>query len=497
MLPNDSQKDAVFWHLWENNREIFFKKCLKIMGGDIDEAEDALSSAMLKARDKMLLNFGRIENFKGWALRLTENVCFDLLRRHRRLVHYGEIPEYFADNKIDDSFFLIECREKYRFQETALQEVFRLANRLPLRLREPFLLRFFLAEPYRCIADRLCISEENVRKRIQEARSVLKRQYGSKISRLLSSSLRERDMDPESPLVTKIRRNVREVLGDVEPEVDVPLTTAWIVNAPPETGGEKEVLFFLPLRGGRLENRAAALMQYVARHPGGWKKKLELAQIFLAAGLWDKAEKELRHVLEKHPRSFTGWLILGVMLAASCRREEAAGLFEEAGSLAKRASSKEFFSGMAALCRSSGGEALPFFEKASGLEPANISFRQAMGTCLFKSERYSEALDCFSEILAKRPEDVVSLAYCCEVSFVLNRLENAGEYIDAMLKGNPHDLFALKRRERLEDRRGDANGETRKKLRRLMGQFKRLQRMIEGAENENHSRTASGYSVPD
>jgi RNA polymerase sigma factor (sigma-70 family) len=495
MLPNDPQNDAVFWHLWENHRETFFKKCLKIMGGDIDEAEDALSSAMLKARDKMLLNCGRIENFKGWALRLTENVCFDLLRKHRRLVHYGEIPESFAENNIDDGFFLMECREKLHFQETALQEVFRMANRLPLRLREPFLLRFFLAEPYHCIADRLCISEENARKRIQEARSVLKRQYGTKISRLLSSSLRERDMDPESPLVTKIRRNVRSVLGAREPEVEVSLTTAWIVEAPPGTGMEKEDLFFLPLKGGRLENRLASLIQYVTKHPGGWKKNLELAQIFLVVGLWDKAERALRLVLEKHPRSFVAWMILGGMLAESGRREEAAGLFEQAGALANRASSKEFFSGMAALSRGSGGKALASFEKANALEPANISFRQAMGICHFRSERYSEALGCFTKILAERPEEVVSLAYCCEVSFVLDRLEDAEKFIDVMLKGNPHDLFALKRREKLENRRG-GGGETRKKLHRLMEQFERLQRIIEAAEGENNSKSASGHSVP-
>jgi RNA polymerase sigma factor (sigma-70 family) len=497
MLPNDSQKDAVFWHLWENHREIFFKKCLKIMGGDIDEAEDALSSAMLKARDKMLLNFGRIENFKGWALRLTENVCFDLLRRHRRLVHYGEIPESFADHHIDDSFFLMEFREKHRFQETALQEVFKLANGLPIRLREPFLLRFFLAEPYRCIADRLCISEENVRKRIQEARAVLKRQYGSKISRLMSCSLRERDMDPESPLMTRICRDVREVLGDVEPEVAVPLTTAWIIDSPAGTGREKDVLFFLPLRGGPLENRLASLMQYVAKHPGGWKKKLELAQIFLAAGLWDRAEGALRCVLEKHPRSFAGWVILGVMLAESGRGEEAADLFLEARSLANRASSKEFFSGMAALSRCSGGEALSFFEKAGSLEPANIIFRQVRGICLFKSKRYSEALGCFTKILEEKPEDVVSLAYCCELSFALDRPADAKKFIEVMLKGNPHDLFALKRKEKLESRRGNGGEEVGKRLRRLGEQFKGLQKMIEEMETETLSSATSGLSAAD
>jgi RNA polymerase sigma factor (sigma-70 family) len=483
MFLNGLQDDASFWSLWQNHQTILYRKCLKVMHGNVDEAEDALSTAMLKARDKMLLNCDRIKNFKGWALRLTENVCFDLLRKHRRLVHYGEIPDCFADNHTDDGFFLMENRERQLSQKAALQEVFRMANGLPLRLRGPFLLRFFLAEPYRCIADHFCISEENVRKRIQEARSVLKRQYGAKLSGLLSSSFLEGDMDPESPLVTRIRQDVRKVLGAAEPEVDIPVTTAWIVEALPGIGREKEILFFLPLRGGRLQNRAAALMRYVARHPGGWKKRLELAQIFVATGLWDQAERELRRLREKHPRVFAGGVILGVMLAESGRRDEAAGLFEEAGSLAKRASSKEFFAGMAAWSRRCGGKALAFFEKASRLESANMSFRQAMGICLFTSERYSEALDCFSRILAEKPQDVLSLAYCCEISFALNRLENAGDYIDTILKGNPHDFFALKRRERLENRRGDGKGDSREKLRRLMEQFKGVRRIMGEMEN--------------
>lgn len=487
MLQNDTQNDGNFWHLWASHREIFFKKCLRIMGGNIDEAEDALSSAMLKARDKMLLNFGRIENFKGWALRLTENVCFDLLRKHRKMVHYGEVPESLIENNADDVFYLMECREKHHFQEAALQEVFRMANKLPRRLREPFLLRIFLAEPYHCIADHLCISEENARKRIQEARSVLKQQYGTKISRLLSSSLQERDMDPDSPLVTKIRLDVRSVIGAQESEVDICLTTAWIIDAPPGTGRERQILIFLPLKGGRLENRLEALIHYVTKHPGGWKKRVELAQVFLAVGLWDKAESALRCVLKKHPRCFAAWMILGGMLAESGRRDEAAGLLEKAGALANRASSKMFFSGLAAMSLGNSDKALAFFERANALEPGNISFCQAVGICHFRSKRYSEALSCFLKILTERPEEIVSLAFCCEISFLWDRLEDAEKYIDIMLKSNPHDLFALKRREKLENRRGVAGINTRVKLYQLMDQFDRLRQIIVEAENKKHT----------
>ena len=47
-------------------------------------------------------------------------------------------------------------------------------NDLPARLREPFVLRFFQEMAYRDIAECLILSTENVRKRIQQARDILR-----------------------------------------------------------------------------------------------------------------------------------------------------------------------------------------------------------------------------------------------------------------------------------------------------------------------------------
>ncbi len=482
MFPDDPQSDAVFWNLWECHREILFRKCLKIMNGDVDEAEDALSSAMLKAREKMILNCGTIQNFKGWALRLTENVCIDILRRQRRLVRYDDLPELRSESHVDDDFFVMESGESYDSGESALNDVFLLVNSLPLRLREPFLLRFILSEPYRRIAGRLGITEENARKRIQEARSVLRLQYGARISGLLASSLPERETARESQVTARIREYVLSILGDGEPEVDVPRATGWIVNTPPCNGTENEVLVFLPLKAGRQEKRLVSLLKYIAKHPGGWKISLELAQIFYAVGIWDKAEREFRLVLKKHPRSLTAWTLLGSMLMEAGRTEEAAGLFREAGAHAHRDSSREYLRGMSAMCQGRVEEAFAFFQRAGQAEPANISFRHAMGICLFRSRRYAEAFGHFRDILADRPGDIVSLAYCCETSILFDRLKDAEGYIDLILRNNPYDLFALKRNEELENRMGIYRWRGRQRLQRVTEGLERVMRMIGGAE---------------
>ncbi|NET44275.1 MAG: sigma-70 family RNA polymerase sigma factor [Okeania sp. SIO2B3] len=48
------------------------------MGGNPTQAEDALSMAMLKAREKIQHSTKAIENFKAWLVKLTYNLCMDL-----------------------------------------------------------------------------------------------------------------------------------------------------------------------------------------------------------------------------------------------------------------------------------------------------------------------------------------------------------------------------------------------------------------------------------
>jgi RNA polymerase sigma factor (sigma-70 family) len=80
--------DAGFWELWERHQQTFFQKCLQLMGGDRDEAQDALSEAMLHAREKFSRFAPAIHHFKAWALRLTENLCIDGLRRRKNQVKW-------------------------------------------------------------------------------------------------------------------------------------------------------------------------------------------------------------------------------------------------------------------------------------------------------------------------------------------------------------------------------------------------------------------------
>jgi RNA polymerase sigma-70 factor (ECF subfamily) len=169
----DGDTDA-FWSLWDLHNGHLYHLCLWQMAGVHEDAEEALSRAMLRALNKLPRNSHQIRNFKAWLSKLTFNLCVDLhrerTRQTRRLesiedVWFGASDELVAATNSPEEAFL--SQEVF----TCLCEA---VNDLPSRLREPFVLRFFQEMAYQDIAENLILSTENVRKRIQQARHILR-----------------------------------------------------------------------------------------------------------------------------------------------------------------------------------------------------------------------------------------------------------------------------------------------------------------------------------
>ena len=76
--PAREEADGVFWPVWLEHRSYLRGHALRFSGGNMADAEDALSEAMLKA----VQNFSpaKIRNHRSWLLRLVHNACMD---RHR------------------------------------------------------------------------------------------------------------------------------------------------------------------------------------------------------------------------------------------------------------------------------------------------------------------------------------------------------------------------------------------------------------------------------
>ena len=171
-MPAISVKDwADFWLLWQEYRDYLYYCCLRWMGGNRTEAEDALSRVMLKAWEKGLKYKEKICNFKAWLTRLAHNLCVDIHRERSRSINRVESIEEIGDEQglassEDTAQNTLETEEKKIVIRRAVEN-------LPSRLRETFTLNFYQELSYQEIALQQEISYDNVCKRMSQARKIL------------------------------------------------------------------------------------------------------------------------------------------------------------------------------------------------------------------------------------------------------------------------------------------------------------------------------------
>lgn len=160
-----------FWQHWQQYQDYLYRCCLKWMGGNPTEAEDALSRAMLKAWEKVQQYAGKIANLKAWLTKLTHNLCVDIHRERSRGANRVEDIETIPEEKLLSfdvtSLWTLETEDK----NTA---ICRAIDNLPARLRETFILHFYQERSYQEIAQQQEISSQNVCKRISQARKILR-----------------------------------------------------------------------------------------------------------------------------------------------------------------------------------------------------------------------------------------------------------------------------------------------------------------------------------
>src|SRR4028118_2377148 len=83
---------------WQQYRDYLYRCCIKWMGGNLTDAEDALSRSMLKAWEKVQKYAGEIANFKAWLTTLTRNLCVDIHRERSRGANRVENIEGYASD---------------------------------------------------------------------------------------------------------------------------------------------------------------------------------------------------------------------------------------------------------------------------------------------------------------------------------------------------------------------------------------------------------------
>jgi len=165
----------AFWPLWLEHRLHLYSVCLRQMRGSKADALDAVSRSMLLAFRKLPAHATKIENLQAWLTRLTRNVCADIHREQQRLSVGGNgvaIDEIVSEelSAADPS----PSPEEVALSNETRIRLQRAIDSLPPLLRSVAQMRFLHEASYEAIASTLSITEPTARKRVQQARTVLR-----------------------------------------------------------------------------------------------------------------------------------------------------------------------------------------------------------------------------------------------------------------------------------------------------------------------------------
>lgn len=188
-MENRLQSDGIdFWKLWVQYQDYLYQRCLSWMKGNSTDAEELLSRASIKAWEKWQDYAEKVNNPKAWLTQLTHNLCMDIHRERSREARFIDSIEEIAiaeDKYVDISIPSSELAVIDRQRNSYLR---RAINTLPAKVRIPFILRYQQEISYSEIAQQLALSCEKVRKRVQQARTILKKQLNWYFLELDSSS---------------------------------------------------------------------------------------------------------------------------------------------------------------------------------------------------------------------------------------------------------------------------------------------------------------------
>ena len=175
LLQRLAQGDQLaFWAIWMPYQEEFFSRCLHWMRGNREDAEDALSSACLRAYKHLPAYAEDIVNVKGWLIRLLHNHCMSIRQTSRRHDHIMQMISTRPHPRPEWHPVIGESPEEVVSRHEILQDIHHAIGNLPPRLHDTAQLRLVRDLSYRDIATQLNLSSENARKRMEQARSLLR-----------------------------------------------------------------------------------------------------------------------------------------------------------------------------------------------------------------------------------------------------------------------------------------------------------------------------------
>lgn len=160
---------------WQQHARELRARCLAWMGGQPDDAQEAFSRAWARAAATLIERRAAPADAHAWMLTLTYRVCMDIHRERRRRAEEALESDAEAIGPIalvgpSDPERSALGKELSSFLKDSIRQ-------LPPRLRDAMRI-YITSGDYGDIAARFGITGANARKRIQQARAILRARLG-------------------------------------------------------------------------------------------------------------------------------------------------------------------------------------------------------------------------------------------------------------------------------------------------------------------------------
>jgi RNA polymerase sigma factor (sigma-70 family) len=431
---------AAFWEVWNIHRNYLYSICLREMSGIRADAEDALSRVMIKAWSRLPEHASRITNLKAWLARLTRNFCVDIHRERRRQTHGLENIEEMGDADYASLAHQIPTPEEMVLQRELRLHLKGLIEDLPPSLSQPFMLRFFHGISYVEIAVRLNLSNDNVRKRIQQARSLLRGQLGGRQQTELHPIARPFRGSPDAARPRPLPSS--RAPGWTRFEIRSEGVAARLVNVMLQF--RRELSFELVLDHAPETDSVESLDAYVRTRGGGWEERWDKACRLYETGRWEDAAGVLRAVLESQPRMLDAHLLLGKILCSTGQEDGAGDVYESALRAATENASRHHIGGLMKVCQRRYRDAVEDFRRAAKLEPNNPAHWNCLGEAHLLAGSHLGAIQAFEESLKVMPDGIVALARSRDALLTAGRAKEAEERAERVLELDRESVPNLK-----------------------------------------------------
>lgn len=276
--------EDVFWVHWAENEPFLLRLCVGWLRGTPLDAQEVLSSGMLKAWDAAQNTTDEIGNYRAWLAKVLRNHCIDQQRKLARDLQVWagtdlQVPvvDRHPGNQLPSPEAMLLRDESYH-RLLAGMEV------LPERLREVMILRATQDMAYDEIGKRLHISGDNARKRVQLARERLRRH-----APLPGTEVPEHEQEVTEAILAQERLDLGQSPCHAEPV------------AVCQDGQMFELVVYHRFRPSRLQQKADTAARYLTRHDAGWRKEWEYIHLQWALGDVQEAMERMAAARLRHP----------------------------------------------------------------------------------------------------------------------------------------------------------------------------------------------------